>query len=290
MKKGKDPAFLFYPSDFLSGTMSFTRLERGAYLDLLILQFNEEKLTLDMIMRTLQGDFEITWPFVKKKFKEDELGYFYNNRLKEEIEKRRKYSESRRKNFEKYNEVKNRNKAFKNETSDSQIHADTHMYTHMDTHMVDHMENENENEIENENGLESMKGGTGGKQYPVVELFQIWRNYKPGYMPQQDRDFPALRIIMERLAEANGMKSDQPQVFPIISATWDAICKYLSTDNFYGSMALFQIEKYLQTIVSKMQEPKPTEKKKESVLEHNMRVHENVQKMIQEKYGNQNQI
>jgi len=36
----KDPAFLFYPNDYIGGTMGMTFEEKGAYIELLMLQFN----------------------------------------------------------------------------------------------------------------------------------------------------------------------------------------------------------------------------------------------------------
>lgn len=45
----KDPAFLFYPNDWLGGTMGMTFEEKGAYLELLMLQFNRGHMTTDMI-------------------------------------------------------------------------------------------------------------------------------------------------------------------------------------------------------------------------------------------------
>jgi len=38
----KDPAFLFYPGDWQLGTMHLTLLEKGCYMELLVLQFAKE--------------------------------------------------------------------------------------------------------------------------------------------------------------------------------------------------------------------------------------------------------
>ena len=45
----KDPAFLFYPNDWIGGTMGMTFEEKGAYMELLILQFNRGHMTTHMI-------------------------------------------------------------------------------------------------------------------------------------------------------------------------------------------------------------------------------------------------
>lgn len=93
----KDPALLWYFSDWFSGTATLTRHQKGAYMDLLSVQFNQGKLTLDEIKTVLGSDFGSTWPALQKKFKFDDNLYF-NERLQEEKDKRANYTESRRKN------------------------------------------------------------------------------------------------------------------------------------------------------------------------------------------------
>lgn len=93
----KDPALLWYFSDWFSGTATLTRHHKGAYMDLLSVQFNQGKLTLDEIKTVLGSDFGSTWPTLQKKFKfEDNL--YFNERLQQEKDKRANYTESRRKN------------------------------------------------------------------------------------------------------------------------------------------------------------------------------------------------
>lgn len=89
----KDPAVLFYTSDFLSGTFTMDDAQVGKYIRLLCLQHQKGKLTQkDMLSICKAYDFEI-WD----KFKEEE-GYFYNERMFEETVRRQKFSESRRNN------------------------------------------------------------------------------------------------------------------------------------------------------------------------------------------------
>jgi uncharacterized protein YdaU (DUF1376 family) len=123
-----DPAFLFYPNDYLGGTMGMTFEEKGAYIELLMMQFNLGHLQESKILKMLGSSSEL-WESIKLKFVIDENGLYYNKRLEYEQIKRRKYSESRR-----------NNKMGKNQHSKS-----GHMLGHMTTHMIGHMENENEN-------------------------------------------------------------------------------------------------------------------------------------------------
>lgn len=93
----KDPAFLFYPNDWAGGTQWMTRLERGAYLDLLLYQVSNTCFSLDDAKRVLGADFDACWPRIKEKFLEKN-GKFFNAKLTEVIEKRRNFTESRRNN------------------------------------------------------------------------------------------------------------------------------------------------------------------------------------------------
>ncbi|MGD1008471.1 MAG: hypothetical protein ABR980_14715 [Ignavibacteriaceae bacterium] len=97
----KDPAFLFYPNDWLGGTMRFTRLQKGAYIDLLMAQFNGGHLTGQDIAQLLGQDYNIIWDDnFKSKFKIDDNGLFYNGRLEIEQIKRKKFVDSRYNNLE----------------------------------------------------------------------------------------------------------------------------------------------------------------------------------------------
>lgn len=79
----KDPALLFYPQDFLTGTMHMTNEEKGIYIVLLCMQHQHGAILDKNKFNRMVGDFES----VREKFEESEEG-FYNKRLMEEIEKR----------------------------------------------------------------------------------------------------------------------------------------------------------------------------------------------------------
>ena len=115
----KDPAFLFYPGDYVSGTMGMTFEEKGAYMDLLMLQFNRGHMNTHMIQHTVGH----LWDQVKCKFIQDNEGLWYNVRLDVEKEKRKTFTESRR------NNMKPKDKP------SYEPPYETHMQPHMDSHM-----------------------------------------------------------------------------------------------------------------------------------------------------------
>lgn len=91
----KDPAVLFYTSDFLSGTFTMTDEQVGKYMRLLCIQHQKGMLTAqDMQSICKAYDEQVYSKFVK------DGEFFYNVRMKNESDRRKKFSESRRKNAE----------------------------------------------------------------------------------------------------------------------------------------------------------------------------------------------
>jgi hypothetical protein len=152
----KDPAFLFYYRDFKSSTEGMTNSARGAYIQLMCIQAENgfitdkdmKKICSNICFDTMQVTFDAdTYNSVKSKFSEIAArpGCFINERLSEEIEKRVKYSESRR---------SNRSKS--KTTSYEKTYDSTHEKTYVQ-HMVNGNVNGNINEIEIEKGVQGEK-------------------------------------------------------------------------------------------------------------------------------------
>lgn len=139
----KDPAFLFYSNDFLTGTYTMTDEQVGKYIRLLCLQHQKKYISeKDMLNICKSYDEDIFCKFVK-----DENG-FYNERLREVAEKRKLYSESRSNN-RKSKDMKDISKTY-----------------------VQHMENE----IENENVIEN-KIILKGKKYLSEDFNELPNQY-----------------------------------------------------------------------------------------------------------------
>ena len=123
----KDPAFLFYPSDWIGGTMGMTFEEKGAYMELLMLQFHRGHMTTHMIGQVLGQKSGQLWDTLKYKFEIDEDGRYFNKRLEEEQEKRKAFTASRKNNIKGGNQYTRKEN---NESSYDQTH-DHHMTNHM---------------------------------------------------------------------------------------------------------------------------------------------------------------
>lgn len=127
---GNDPAVSWYWNDWHGGTITFSRHVKGCYMDLLHAQFNNGRLSLDEIKTVLGADFSY-WNTLQKKFEKDDNNLYYNEKLENEIHKRKAYRESRKRNLS----------------------------THMDTHMKPHMDIDKE--IDKDIGKENKEGVKG---------------------------------------------------------------------------------------------------------------------------------
>ena len=159
----KDPAFLFYSSDFLTGTALMSDDQIGKYIKLLCYQHQKGHLTeRDMLKICLTHDEDIF-----SKFEKDENGLYYNARLQQEVEKRKAYSESRR---------QNRIKKDMNNISKTYV-------KHMEN------ENENENEIVNKNTIPTLEeflnyaDMSPDFKYPLTAKYEQWvaEGWKDGH-------------------------------------------------------------------------------------------------------------
>ncbi len=88
----KDPAFLFYSSDFLTGVSDLTFEERGQYITLLCMQHQKGRLSKKSISIAVPN----ATADVLAKFTIDENGLYFNDRLEMEAKKRAEHAEKQR--------------------------------------------------------------------------------------------------------------------------------------------------------------------------------------------------
>jgi len=129
----KDPAFLFYYQDFLVGTDHMTNEQVGMYIKALCHQANRGSIRQEHLKKIcVTRDNHLV---ILEKFTELENGDLCNLRLRNETEKRKKFSESRR---------NNRLGKHKNNICRTQV-----------AHMENENENVNENIINNKTNLDN---------------------------------------------------------------------------------------------------------------------------------------
>lgn len=168
----KDPAFIFYTSDFVIGTQFMNNEQVGKYIRLMCAQHQHGHLSKEhMIHICLTYDKQVF-----DKFAQDSEGLFFNKRLENEILKRKNFCDSRRNN--KIGKSKNICKSY-----------------------VKHMENENENEntIAILNTIQERK-----KEFAIkVSLFKNYENSMLmdfcDYWCEHNEDAKKMRFEMEKV-------------------------------------------------------------------------------------------
>lgn len=150
----KDPAFLFYSQDFIVGVQTMTFEDRGKYITILAQMHQQGRLSEETIC-FLVGSVSVS---LRLKFKQDEKGLWYNERLEAETLKRNQFTESRR------NNGKNGGRPKKTKASGKPKQK------HMQNHMVNHMGNENEDV--NDNVIKVVR------PFESEKFNNVWNNWK----------------------------------------------------------------------------------------------------------------
>ena len=149
---GRDPAVLFYTSDFLTGTMTWDNEQVGMFIRLLCLQHQKGRLSeKDMLKICSTRDDEVFG-----KFAQDPDGFYINKRMEDETLRRQRYSESR---------SNNRKKKLKPSKKTSKTYDK-------------HMETETETETENRTITETEKVIMPFDSPTFLKMWGYWKEYK----------------------------------------------------------------------------------------------------------------
>lgn len=157
----KDPAFLFYDGDAARDVSHMTRLERGAYFDLIQAQRKFGGYTVEQARKILGKDFEDVWPSLELILCKDDDGRYFIEWVSESIKNRKEHAEKQRARIQDYWDKKKKNYTTVIPRNNDGITA------------VIPLESEIESEIENES-----KKGNKQTLFPINFSFeQFWNLY-----------------------------------------------------------------------------------------------------------------
>ena len=227
----KDPAFLFYPNDYLGGTMGMTFEQKGAYMELLMLQFNRGHMTKHMmgqvVGQLLDG--------ILDKFEIDEQGLYFNKRLEDEQERRKSFVNSR----------------LNNRTGANQH---TKKEGHTLGHMTSHMENENTS-----------------INYTTInpKMVEVFKRHYPHYPVDEKSDFGACLQIAYLIAKQKKWTRESVlnENLQNVLDAWEKIVQFSTTDKWYSTRSISDFLREFQRIVQSMTaaaKPKTFQKQEET--------------------------
>lgn len=157
----KDPAFLFYSSDFITATMLMTNEQVGKYIRLMCLQHQSGHLR-EKDMLNICGSYDED---IFRKFVKDDQGFYYDEQLEQEIDRRKKYSESRRLNRSNKQDMTNISKTY-----------DQHMETETETETETRTRTRTVTETETEKPRKPKKEKK--EEAPVgIQSTEAWKGY-----------------------------------------------------------------------------------------------------------------
>ena len=151
--------------------MGMTFEEKGAYMELLMMQFNQGHMEAHMVGRMV-GQI---WDKIRHKFIQDESGKWFNERLELEQKKRKEFTLSRKNNL-----------SGKNQHSKK---------TKKRGHTTPHMEDEDGNENRSKKGKLKSEIIYPFHSIAFVERWAMWKNYK-----RDQHNFTYKGIVSEQAA------------------------------------------------------------------------------------------
>uniref|UniRef100_A0A6M3LFM9 Uncharacterized protein n=1 Tax=viral metagenome TaxID=1070528 RepID=A0A6M3LFM9_9ZZZZ len=203
----KDPAFLFYPGDYIAGTMHLDFTCKGAYVDLLMLQFNRGHMTLDMIHHMLGHNCGQLWGQIQDKFKIETINgteFYFNERLRLEKQKRQLYVKSRVNNIDGTNQHKKKGKKTRG-------------------HMTSHMEDENEDKKLRSKIGDEIEDKRGENQDAIKFTQLLFDLIKERKIDFKTPDLNKWAEIMDRIIRIDHRESE----------TIEAVIRWCQTDDFW---------------------------------------------------------
>jgi uncharacterized protein YdaU (DUF1376 family) len=250
----KDPAFLFYSADFLTGTMTFSDDQVGKYMRALCIQHQKGELTEKELLKITGGDDD-----VMEKFERLENGKFVNKRLVTELQIRREKSQKNREKIDAWRKRNSNGSEQKNNgsvTVTGGLHDGYIEGSKLTSRVVEpKIESVSVSESESESESEStVRGGMGeeDEKHIVPLIVETYSEIFPDFIRDSERDpKSAYKIFQIISSNASVEDTDIGQFLDI----WKNICTGIRDKKqvqFYAGNGLSTIANNLPTIISKI--------------------------------------
>lgn len=237
----EDFCFTYYDGDAARDKAHMTRLQRGAYDDIISAQRKRGHLSIEDIQRVLSKDFEECWPALEWILKIDAEQKYFIEWVDKSIEKMRKHAQNQKERIEKYWANKKNNNG---NTGD--IPRNNH-----GTKTEEPLEDGNGNGDGNRNGFNEGGMGETVPQGIVPDMLQAFRSTNPGYPTDQTVDFPALLCIGNKIVAWQKLPGDitGAKNVEVIKSRWGELVPFIRSHTLFGGYSLAQVNKHFQSIV-----------------------------------------
>lgn len=227
----EDHWFKFFYRQFVLSTQGWKDDEVGAYIRLLINQFDRGGLPDDPEeLAKLITSYKKNWPMLFKKFKKGEDGLLRNDFMRDIRDERDRKSNTNKENGRRGGSAKARrsnteSEAFAKQTLSKDISSSL------------------------SSSLEKEEGGVGGETFLVPQMMQYWKLYNPQYAVDQDIDFPALFAIACKIKDWKQISGPVEDHSDPILKSWNELSTHIRFDDHLSKYSLSQIKKHFQSVI-----------------------------------------
>lgn len=237
----KNPVFPVYYNDLIGSTKEWTDEEFGAYVRLLIHQWDKGFIPSEMFrLNKIADSAEKNWIILSEKFPAGTDFKFRNLRLEEIREEKKRHSEKQKENIRK------------------RYQTSTKSSTNNITKKIP-LEGEYEEEDERIKEREGMEGKTVGDPdaYIVPRMVTAWQKVFPKYLLRREGDFPSLKNIAFSLCDylAQSKDFEDQNIRTAILNLWTDLIEHIKGNDHYSKYSLSQIDKYTQSILQSFNKP-----------------------------------
>jgi len=230
-----NPIFPLYYNDIDRSTRDWTDEEFGAYMRLLMHQWDKFGLPLgfDRLSR-IAPSVEKNWGVLSKKFTEVD-GQLKNERLEEIRGEMLSFRKKQAQNGSKGG----RPKANKNPNSNPGINPNDIPKQTLHT----------EDEVEVEDEVNNNNGATA--QLLIPQMLYTFKAALPNYPENKERDSRALLSIAKFLCQRGNLRGAPEHHVPAIMEAWEQISAVIASNSFYFQKSLTTISTHIQEIIQK---------------------------------------
>jgi len=278
----KDPAVLIYFDRWIASTNGLNAQFRAWYFDLLMYNYDKGSIPDDLdqiagICRVLPSEYHLFNQMVnqvlKQKFNQKPDGSWYNEVTGEILRKREAFVEKRTKSsnigvvvkaarkLKRCSDAhleKLKNYLYGLPAEEVERYKDNQMLNHLLNHLVNLYRNVDEDKdinIGKEGGKGEETPVAGEDQFFIVRAFsEIWMDTMTDYLPDESKDFPALRSVALALCKKYRLQDDNlsRDYYQPVLDDWAKMVDHIAGDKLFSKWNLKQVAEYIQSIAQSM--------------------------------------
>lgn len=243
----EDFCFTYYDGDAARDKAHMTRLDRGAYDDIISAQRKFGRLTLDQIKRVLGRDFEECWPSIELILKADESGKFYIEWVEKSVLSGKAFSKTQKEKSDEYWRKRKEKELLESRGIAGEYPSQSNRVS---TEYPLEDGDEDVFVLKNKKGVDENFVPSG----IVAEMSKKFVEINPKYPVDRNVDFPQLLELAEKISDYAGIPGDifQNGSAEKIKLRWGEIVVHVRGDSHLSKYSISQINKHFQSVIQSL--------------------------------------